>query len=123
MGGGREVASWRLIRDHGFVPEPLTPDPFDIDKNLIAVVRTLLAWRGATIEATAAAIGMGKSTMYQRLAPWKMGDKHVPPTPFLAREVWRLAQFFGVHVGVMYRDVERLIEGTDAHNGAPATKS
>lgn len=102
------------------MPEPAVPDPFDIDENLRKVVRTLMAWRGATIEATAAGIGIGKSTAYQRLAPWKMGDKHVPPTPFSAKEVWRLAQFFGVHVSVMFVPVEDLIGD---HRGESRTKS
>lgn len=100
--------------------EPVIPDPFDIDDNLRKVVRTLMAWRGQTVDATAAAIGLGKSTAYQRLAPWSMGGKKIPPTPFSAKEVWRLARFFGVHVSVMFRPVEDLIGD---HSGDPSTKS
>lgn len=103
--------------------EPPISDPFDIDENLRKLVRTLMAWRGQTVEATAAGIGIGKSTMYQRLAPYSMSGKKVPPTPFSARDAWRLAQFFGVHVSVMFVPVESLIPGSDVHSGAVRTNS
>lgn len=99
----------------------MTDDEFN--ENLRGVCRTLLAWRGRTIEEMAAGIGVSRSCAYQRLGPFTVRGRPMQPTEFTAREMWRLARFFGVHVSVLFRPVSELIAGADDHSAAPAIRS
>lgn len=90
--------------------DPVTIDPFD--QNVIAITRTLLAWRGVSVEETAAAAEMGTNSLYQRLAPFTGNQgKTMSPIPFRARELKLLADFFRVDVSVFYRPSDDLIHG------------
>jgi AcrR family transcriptional regulator len=78
-----------------------TPAALTFDENVSAVVRTLAAWRGATLDEVADATGVSPSSFYRRLrggAPW------------LAVELDRLAHTFGVAPAVFYAPADDLID-------------
>lgn len=68
--------------------------------NVRKVVRTLMLLEDMEPEAVADALGIGRSTFYNRLSESGAGSR------FTVTEVYRLSRLFGVSVGTFYNPPE-----------------
>lgn len=82
---------------------------FDVNANIRAMVRMLVAHRAIKLEDLAAAIGMKTSTIYGRM---KKDRSAKDATDFSAAEVYRIAAHFGVKPEVFYEPLPQEYGGT-----------
>lgn len=74
-------------------------ETLDVDGNTARIVRTLRTYHGLAPEDVAAAIGISVPTLERRLSRKRgVGDR------WKAEEVYRLAAYFGMPIGVFFGD-------------------